>query len=162
MENKNLFLKNSFPLSVSLSRVRAILKILNETKGLSLRELASYTKEHIDLLFPLISAAGIMELLTIKEEKVIITKKGSAFLNNPDKNLSSILKKIEPAKTVLILLKNQSMTTPELAVSLKNRKLISGDTLKMTEELHNFLITWCLKANIVSYTPKNDLWSIAV
>ena len=161
MENKNLFLKTSFPLSVSLSRVRAILKILNENKGLSFRELSSYTKEHIDLLFPLVSAAGIMELLTIKEEKVIITKKGVSFLNNPDKSLGPILQKIDPAKTIMLLLKNGRMTTPELAVSLKNKKLISGDTLKITEDLHHFLITWCLKAKVVSYTPKNDLWSIA-
>ncbi len=162
MENKNLFLKTSFPLSVSLSRVRAILKILNENKGLSFRELSSYTKEHIDLLFPLVSAAGIMELLTIKEEKIIITKKGVSFLNNHDKNLGIILKKIEPSKTVLLLLKNESMTTSQLAISLKSKKLISGDTFKITEELHHFLITWCLKAKIVSYAPKTDLWSIAV
>ncbi len=154
-----LFMEKSILLS-SMTRVRAVLYIINENKDISLRELASHTKQNIDKLFPLLYTCSVLGFIKITKSNVKITILGKKFLKTPYETTKKVLKKTQPFKEIFKLLKNNSMGTIELTHLLIKKDLLSGNPTELEELLKQSLNSWCINTNILSYDIKKDMWHL--
>lgn len=153
-------MENSILLLSSMSKLRALLKIINENDTLTLRELATHTKQNIDKLFPLLYSCSTFGFVKIIKSNVKITDLGKKFLKNPYETTKIVLKKTEPFEDIINVLNETPLRSDEITHFLLKKNVISGNPVELTELLKHSLNSWCITTNILSYNTKKDLWCI--
>ncbi|MEM0201160.1 MAG: AAA-associated domain-containing protein [Candidatus Micrarchaeaceae archaeon] len=143
-----------------MSSVRAILHIIDQNNNISLRELATHTKQNIDKLLPLLFSCSSFGFVKISKNKITITSLGKNFLKHPYSISKKTLKKIEVFKYIFLILKESPMNTLELTQLLIKKKVLSGNVFDLTETLRYTLNSWCVNTNILSRDHKKDIWHI--
>ncbi|MGC8571664.1 MAG: AAA-associated domain-containing protein [Candidatus Micrarchaeia archaeon] len=152
-----------FPLNVGISEVRGVVEIIKDHGDeLSVSKLAEESGEDVDKIIPLLDVAELLGLCNVENGVVKLTDSGKSItLRNYAAIISKILINIEPFKSVVEALKNNSLNTTDLANILKSKNIILlADERNNIKILRSLLLKWGVRTKILSYDRENDSWSL--
>jgi NitT/TauT family transport system ATP-binding protein len=154
-----------FPLDAGVSQIRGIVEMIKDNKNsIEVSKLAEQANNEIDELFPLIDACVILELCTVKNGVVRLTKSGMNMAkHNTREVLSKALNKVEPFKSAIsVMAKEKRISTKELASELYRKGILfNTDEITNIELLKSLLFKWGVANNLFSYNNDSDTWSIS-
>jgi NitT/TauT family transport system ATP-binding protein len=154
---------NLFPVEAGISQVRGIVRLIKENDGsMSISKLAEESEEDIDDLLPLIDACEILGFATVENSRIEITDRGKKLVTSgPLRTIRTSLVEIEPFKSVIKALGEGSMSTEELAVLLKSKRIVlHEDHSSNMAALRKVLRNWGVRTKLISYDEEEDRWSI--
>ncbi len=154
-----------FPIDAKISFLRGVLSIIRENGGsASLSHITREALEGIDEIFPVIEAGKILGLITVDEGIVSLTDLAKN-INHKElkKDLSELLKNVEPIKTLVeFLWKAHKASTEELFDVLLKKNLVTqinrdADIEKFRKEMIGLLV----RTEICSYDSQKDSWKLS-
>lgn len=151
-----------FPLEVKPAYLKEVLSLLRENGGSAqLSQIAKDSRAGLDQLFPVIEAAKMLDLITIKNGVVSLT--ALTKTNNQKelrKVINNIMPKLEPFKSMLDYLKKRREASTE---DLFDLLLKNGMTTQINrgEDIADFrreLLALLARTEICGYKADKDSW----
>lgn len=152
-----------FPPGTGIGRIRGIIDLIKRNGGaIELSELATEAGEQIDDLLPLVEACKLLGFTTVKDSTIKLTKQGSKMtVSNSSKMIRDGLTRVEPFKSTLDILNKNYATSKELVDLLYAKGIfVHGDVETNRQLLKKMLLRFGVRANLISYDPKKDEWSV--
>jgi hypothetical protein len=152
-----------FPLDTGVSQIRGIVEIMKDHSGsIEVSKLAEETNDEIDDLFPLIDTCVLLQLCTVKQGVVTLTKAGKNLATHNTKQVFALaLDKVEPFKSASgIIRKEKEISTEDLEKELSRKGIMyNSDRITNTELLKNLLMKWGIRNGLFNYNYDSDMWT---
>lgn len=151
-----------FPISVSTSQVRGLIKLIREFKRpVDIADLIEESEHTLETLIPLIDASRLLGICVVKGGIVSLTPSGKKMTPRNALHLfSNALEEIEPFTSASEVLRHSGpMSTREVSDALMSRNVYyNTDPQTNMAILRNLFIKWAMRTGLFSYDSEEDVW----